>query len=129
MLLSDAVVSARQPRLEVREDPVDAWEERSGSLAGSLCLALVDIALVGERTVAAPAVGMHEASGGHRLFEKPDQRRRGHIIDDAEPDSAGTAATNLNRCDDDRFCASTQSSSSSALLKASNIGLVDLDLS
>ncbi len=105
MLLSDAVVSARQPRLEVREDPVDAWEERTGPLAGSLCLALVNIALVGERTVAAPAVGMHEASGGHRLFEKPDQRRRGQIIDDAEPDSAGTAATNLNRSDDDRFCA------------------------
>ena len=60
VLLPDAVVSPSQPRLEIREDSVDPREMFGGVLSRSLCLASVLIALVGERSVAAPAVGMHD---------------------------------------------------------------------
>lgn len=83
MLLADAVVGPHQPRLKIREDSVDAWEVLGRVLSVSLCLAPVVVAPVCERTVAAPAVGMHDAARRHGLFEKTDQRRSGQILDDA----------------------------------------------
>ena len=55
------------------------------------------VPLVREGAVTAPAVGIHNAAGYHRFFEEPDQRHRGQIIDDAEPDSTRAATGEIGR--------------------------------
>ena len=103
VLLAHPVVRSHQPRLEVREHPVYAGEELGGVRRTSLGLAPVVIALVRQGTVAPPAVRMHEATRGHRLFDEADQRRGGQILDHAEADSTGALAADLNGTDHDRL--------------------------
>ena len=49
MLLPDAVMGARQPRLEIREDPVHPWE----MLGGVLCWGIA-LSTLGRRAITNP---------------------------------------------------------------------------
>ena len=75
VLLTHAVVCSRQPSLEIRKHPVHSWEEFGGVRPVPLGLTVVFIASVPKGTVAAPAICMHDASGGHRLLDEAHQRR------------------------------------------------------
>ena len=107
VLLTHAVVCSRQPSLEIRKHPVHSWEEFGGVRPVPLGLTVVFIASVPKGTVAAPAICMHDASGGHRLLDEAHQRRGRQIFNDAEPDPAGAAATDLDSSDHDRLRALT----------------------
>ena len=75
VLLTHAVVCSGQPGLEIRKHPVHSWEEFGGGGPVALGLTVVFIASVAKGTVAAPAICMHDASGGHRLLDEAHQRR------------------------------------------------------
>ena len=128
VLLAHPVVRSRQPRFEVRKHPVHAGEELDSVLRMSLRLAPVIIALVGEGAVAAPAVGMHDTVGSHRLFEESDQRGGGQILDDTEPDATGSLAADLDGTDHDRLGTVAHPPTSAPDFDPAHIGLIDLYL-
>jgi hypothetical protein len=67
VLLTHTVVDSRQPRLEIRKDSVHRGKELGGVRPASLGLTVVVTALVSKRTIASPAISMHEAAGSHRF--------------------------------------------------------------
>ena len=89
MLMTDAVMSPRQPSLQVREDEVDDRQILFGNLrVTALGDGEVLIPALGEIGVAGPVVGNNHCAGHNRSINEATKRLRATVRHDGEPDSA-----------------------------------------
>src|SRR5918996_752352 len=125
MGVTDAMMRADEPGLEVSEDPVDARQHLLGALGRSLGAGPVPVAQRAERGVALPGVGDDTRPGCDHAADEPGQGAARRIGHDLKPDAARGAAADLDSADHqhlvEQLAAAPQSN-----LRPADVGFVDL---
>src|SRR3989440_4837576 len=119
---------AVQPRLEVRDRAMGAWEDRlvAGG-GGALVAAPVVPPLGGEAVISMPGVGVHDRAGLGRGAQQAPKRLGRGVREDLQPHAPAASAANLDHDPAQRLLAAC-TPAPAALLEAAQEELVDLDL-
>src|SRR5258708_21382800 len=99
MGVTDAMVRADEPGLEVSKDPVDAGQQLLGAVWRALGPGPVPVAQRAERGVALPGVGNDARAGRDHGADEPGQGSARRIRHDLEPDPARSSAADLDSAD------------------------------
>jgi len=122
-----ALVGAEQPPLQQRGDAVYARHDHVRRVAGGADAGrFVVVAVLGDRPVAGPSVGLHRGAGRDRLAHERHQARPGDVGDLREPDPA-VAAGFVQLQGDGHDGLGVGLTARYTLLLATDVGLVDLD--
>src|ERR1035437_3529541 len=88
MLMTDSVMRAKQPRLQVREGDVDYWQVCIGSLGVAIeHQEFVRVALPRQIIVAPPTIGAHDSALCHILLHKLRKYLGVAVWHDTQPQS------------------------------------------
>jgi len=126
VVVTDAMMRARQPRLEIPKDPVDVRQDLPGPLRRPLGAGSMTEAHGRQRGVGAPAIREDEGARRNVVLHEPGQRASRGVGHDVETDPARGRPAHLDRSDDQSLIQEL-AATLEADLGTAHVGFVDFD--
>ena len=127
VVVTDAVVGAAEPGLEVAKDPVDVRQELRSPFGHALRAGAMPEAHARQRRVGAPAIRQDEGAGRDVALDESRQRGSRGIRHDLEAHPAGGLPPHFDRAHNQRLLQEL-AAPLQACLRTAQVGFVDLDL-
>src|SRR6266849_3577908 len=103
VIVTDAVMGAPQPGLEVAKDSVDVRQELRRPLGGALGAGAMPVAHVRQRRVSPPAIRQNQGAERDRSLHESCQRARGRIRHGLEAHAPGGLTAHFDRAHHQRL--------------------------
>lgn len=126
VIVTDAVVGAAKPGLEVAKDAMDVRQEFGRSLRGALGPGAMPVAYGRQRRVRPPAIRQDEGAGRDSPLHKSCQRASRCVRYNLEAHPAGGLTTHFDRAHNQRLLQQL-AAPLQACLRTAQVGFVDLD--
>ena len=127
VIVTDAVVGAAKPGLEVAKDAVDVRQERGRPLGGALGPGAMPVAHVRQRRIRPPAIRQDEGAGRDSPLHESCQRASRCVRHNLEADPTSGLTPHFDRAHNQRLLPQL-AAPLQAYLRTAQVGFVDLGL-